>query len=399
MSRETTLPAGADSGFAALRNPLAGPVPESSVPRSEIRAFHRRLTGYEPTPLLSVPALAERLGVARLLLKCESRRFGLPAFKMLGASWATYRALASRLGEELEPWGSIADLASALAPLRPFSLVAATDGNHGRAVARMARLLGLCAHIFVPAGTTRQRMAAISSEGAEVTVVEGNYDEAVERAAREESPRAAVISDTSWPGYTDVPTWVIEGYATMFIEVEEALEQASLPSPDLVVVPVGVGALAAAAVQHRQTYWPGSDLLGVEPESAACVAASVLAGKLTTLEGDQHSVMAGLNCGTPSPVAWPFISAGLTGLVTIGDGWAESAVRELAAVGVEAGETGAATLGGLDALARAGWRSELAGLLDPAASLLALVTEGASDPVAWRRLLGVELIGTTDLSP
>jgi len=379
--------------LAAVLNPLTGPVPSVEVPTAEVLAFHRRLPGYEPTPLFCVPSLAERLGVGSLLVKAESSRFGLPSFKMLGASWAVYRTLRERLGSDLEPWHDVDELAARLSPLRPFKLVAATDGNHGRAVARMARLVGLGARIFVPSGTTDARIAGIAAEGAEVTVVPGNYDAAVARSAEEEGLRAAVISDTSWPGYRDVPRWVSEGYSTMFTEIDSSLAAAGRRQPDTVVVPIGVGALAAAAVEHAQRHGGHSALVGVEPTDAACATASALAGELVTLEGEQRSIMVGLNCGTPSPIAWPIVSRGMAGFLTIGDEWARRAVRELAAVGVEAGETGAAALGGLDALRDRGGPDALEQLFGPTADVLVLVTEGASDLGAWRRILGVEVVG------
>ena len=393
MSSAQAVAPATGTEFAAVVNPLAGPVPRVEVPTAEVLAFHRRLPGYEPTPLLSVPALAERLGVASLLVKAESSRFGLPAFKMLGASWAVYQALRERLGADPEPWHDVDELAERLSPLRPFTLVAATDGNHGRAVARMARLVGLGARIFVPAGTTDARIAGIASEGAEVIVVPGNYDTAVARSAEEEGPRSAVISDTSWPGYREVPRWVTEGYSTMFAEIDSSLAAAGRRQPDAVVVPIGVGALAAAAVEHAQRHGSRGTLVGVEPTDAACATASALAGELVTLRGEQHSIMAGLNCGTPSPVAWPLVSRGMTGFLTIGDEWARRAVRELAAVGVEAGETGAAALGGLDALRDRGGAEALERVFAPTADVLVLVTEGASDLAAWRRILGVEVVG------
>ena len=420
-------------GFRAVPNPLAKlggtrrggeGAREKEAPgqggadAAEILSFHRRLPGYHPTPLLSIPRLAAALGVGELLVKAESTRFGLPAFKMLGASWATYRAVCERLAEQaatdgrpsdgrpsdgratdgratdsLGPWGNVEELARALKPLLPFRLAAATDGNHGRAVARMARWLGFEARIFVPRGTTDARIQAIASEGAEVLVVDGGYDDAVARSAEEAGPRCIVISDTSWPGYSDIPSWVIEGYGTMFAEIDDALGQSGRGQPDVVVVPIGVGALAAATVTHTRGALHPPNLIGVEPTSAASTTASVLAGRLVTLTEPQDSIMAGLNCGTPSPVAWPRVSSGVSGFVTIDDDWAREAVRVLATFGIEAGETGAAALGGLLALQRQGRASPLATLIDEGSSVLVLVTEGASDPPAWREILGTELIG------
>ncbi len=386
--------------------------------------FHRRLPGYEATPLLSLPRLAARLGVAELLVKCESRRLGLPAFKMLGASWATYRALSDHLGAEPGPWSDLDELAALLRPHLPLTLAAATDGNHGRAVAAMARLLGLGARILVPAGTSAGRIAAIASEGAVVEEVAGGYDDAVAHSATLAGPDCLVVSDTSWPGYTTVPGYVIEGYSTLFAEIDSALAGAGRRGPEVVVVPIGVGALAAAAAAHYRR--PGAapvGLVGVEPSDAACLSESVLAGEPVTLAGPQRSVMVGLNCGTPSLVAWPAVSAGFGTFVSIDDGWALDAVVDLAAAGVEAGETGAASVAGLAALLAAGVPAEPAGGspgasagpggasagavwepaggspgpgrgIGPESRVLCLVTEGASDRDAWWRILGAEALGT-----
>ncbi len=166
-------------------------------------AFHRRMPAYAPTAVYDVPAIASAFDVGRVLVKAELQRLGLPSFKILGASWATYQAICDRLGHAPEPWLNINALATRLAPMRPFTLAAATDGNHGRAVAFMARLLGFDAHMFVPAGTVDERMHAIRCEGATVTVVDGDYDAAVAHSAREASERCLVISDTSWPRLRD----------------------------------------------------------------------------------------------------------------------------------------------------------------------------------------------------
>jgi diaminopropionate ammonia-lyase len=352
--------------------------------------FHRRLPGYAPTPLLAATGLARRLGIGQLWIKDESARCGLPAFKILGASWAIYRALLARSGGRLGSWSSLDALRTQLAPLGPLTFAAATDGNHGRAVARMAALLGYGAHIFVPAGTARARINAIAGEGATVTVVPGTYDDAVARAAGEASPSCLVISDTSWPGYEEVPLWVIEGYATICWEVADELARLGQPGPDLVVVQMGVGALAAAVIQHfRQADAPGRRILGVEPVSAACVLASLQAGRLIDVPGPHVSIMAGLNCGTPSLIAWPLLAAGLDAVVAIDDERARQAMRELAASGLVAGETGAAGLGGLLALLGSdrlgGVRGQLG--IGPATRVLVFCTEGATDPAAYARII------------
>jgi diaminopropionate ammonia-lyase len=368
--------------------------------------FHRRLPGYEPTPLVDAPSLASRLGVGKVLVKDESSRFGLPAFKILGASWAIYCALTERAGTSLEPWGDLAELADRLGDPGSLSLSAATDGNHGRAVARFASMLGLGARIYVPAGTAAARIEAIESEDARCTVVDGTYDDAVRRSAEDAGPDCLVISDTSWPGYTAVPAWVIDGYSTVFAEIDAQLARAGLSAPDVVAVPIGVGSLAAAAVRHlnlpgRSEPWPR--IVGVEPVHAACVLESVRAGHLVTLDGPQDSIMAGLNCGTPSEIAFPVIAAGIDLFVAIEDGPVRQAMRDLAAAGIVSGETGAAALAGLSELLapleaptvrdldgeRARHLRDVArGLgLGPDSTVLLLSTEGATDPAAYREIV------------
>lgn len=376
---------------ALLANPLrAAPEAILTAP-PEVRDFHRRLDGYAPTALVDAPALAARLGVARVLVKAEVERFGLPSFKVLGASWAVYQALVDHVGQTPAPWAGFAELAERFAPLTPFALAAATDGNHGRAVARMARLLGFEARIFVPRGTVDARIEAIESEGASVEVVPGDYDAAVARSADEAGDTCLVISDTSWPGYEVTPRRVIEGYSTIMAEIDEELALRSWPMPDALYVPVGVGALMAATVVHHGVA-PGRrpTIVGVEPADAACVQASARAGGRVTVPGPHGSVMAGLNCGTPSLTAWPTVSAGVDWFASIDDEWAIEAMVLLADCGIVAGETGAAGLGAALALLEhaevAEHREEL-GLTD-SSTLLLLDTEGATDPVAYERIVG-----------
>lgn len=338
--------------------------------------FHRRLPGYAPTRIVDAPGLARELDVAALSVKDESHRLGLPSFKILGASWAVYQLLVRRLGQEPE-WDDLAGLRRALQPLGALTLVAATDGNHGRAVAHMAQLLGYRSRIFVPAGTAAARIEGIESEGAPVTVVDGSYEDAVRASAALAADDVLVVSDTSWEGYTEVPSTVIDGYATIFAEADEQL---SAP-PDLVVVPMGVGALAAATVRH---YAAAATIAVVEPLSAACGFASAVAGRPVEVPPPHDSIMAGLNCGTVSVVAWPAVAAGADVFLAIDDAAAERAMRELADLGVVAGETGAASLAGLRALVETG-------ALDVhGRRVLLLCTEGATDPVNYRRIVGRE---------
>lgn len=384
------------AGEVFVNRRVTAVLPDAPPTRAPL-AFHRRLPGYAPSPLVEVPAIASKLGVGRLWVKDESSRLGLPAFKILGASWAVYRALAERLGAEPEPWEDLAALRARLVPggdaaNPPLTLVAATDGNHGRAVARMAALLGLAAEILAPAGIAPARIAAIAAEGARVTVVDGSYDEAVARSAALADDRHLVISDTSWPGYEAVPRRVIEGYSTILWEIDDELARRGEPGPDLVVVQIGVGAFAAAVTRHyrRPGVAPAPRIVGVEPEDAACLLASMRAGAITLVPGPHRSIMAGLNAGLPSLIAWPVLSAGVDLFAAIGDERAREAMRLLAASDVAAGETGAAGIGGLLELLTGPAAEETRRLLGvgPATRVLVFSTEGVTDEAAYRAIVG-----------
>ena len=353
--------------------------------------FHRKLPGYTPSRLVNAAELAAKLNLGGLWVKDESWRLGLPAFKILGASWATYRALEERFGP-FKDWQTLDEIKTHLAAFQPLSLATATDGNHGRAVARMARWLGLGAKIFVPAGTVAARIKGIESEGAIVTVIDGTYDEAVERASLEANDRCLVISDTSWPGYEKVPGWIAEGYSTIFWEIDDVLSEWGKSRPDLALVQVGVGALAAAMVEHYRQKDRGNALkiASIEPEGADCALASMQAGKIVTLPGPHHSIMAGLNCGTPSQIAWPLLSGGIDLFLAIPDVRAVQGMRLLAGAGIISGETGASGLGGLLEILQGDHSGELKerlGLSENSRVLL-ISTEGATDPANYEKLVG-----------
>ncbi len=389
------------------RNPTARSTVDRSLASADACAFHRLFPSYQPTPLHNLPGLAASLGLGRLLAKDESARMGLPAYKFLGASWAIYRTLLERLSLDANAIDSLDALRSQVAPHRDkIVLVAATDGNHGRAVAHMARLLDLPAHIFVPRDMAPARRDAIRSEGAALTVVDGSYDDAVARTAELDgtpdesfggSPGGRrtrwTISDTAWTGYTQIPSRIVEGYATIFSEVDEQLAARGWPRPDLVVVPIGVGALATAVVSHYRR--PSNPLghnsvtriVGVEPLAADCMKRAVQAGEPVPVPGPHDSAMSGLNCGLASPLALPFAQQGIDLFVALDDESVYAAMHDLAAAGVVAGECGAAGLAALRAaLAGAEQRDFLQ--IGPETTVLVLVTEADTDPENYERVVG-----------
>lgn len=339
---------------------------QSNAPVDDIAAFHRSLPGYAPTPLVELPEIAAQLGVGRVFIKDESSRLGLPAFKILGASYAISRALSAVLGEtskalelghlqaRLAEGKSAAQQSAAHEPVeqQTLQLVAATDGNHGRAVAHVARLLGLPARIFVPTGLTAQARSAIVSEGAELNELELPYDEVVAAAAsaaNDAGDSALLIQDTAWEGYEDIPQWIVDGYSTLFEEADSRLTTLGLQA-DVVVVPVGVGSLAQAAVVHYRAAGSSAPVvLSVEPESAPAIIASLDAGEPLPVE-TSRTIMAGLNCGTVSGSAWPVLHQGLDAAVTVSEADAYRAVVDLQDQGVDAGPCGAATLAGARAV-------------------------------------------------
>ncbi|HEY3483756.1 MAG TPA: diaminopropionate ammonia-lyase [Ilumatobacteraceae bacterium] len=343
--------------FANRSDPAWAP----RAPDAAARAFHERLAGYDVTPLAELPAIARRLGVGRVFAKDESRRLGLPAFKALGASWAVRRVL-DRIGAS-----------------DPVTVVSATDGNHGRAVARFAVQFGQRATVLVPTGVHPEAVRAIRAEGAEVVQVDGTYDDAVEMAGRLGDENGHVlVQDTAWTGYEEVPRWIVDGYDTLFVEIDEQLAPRGVGRPDLVVVPTGVGSLLQAALVHyrRADADARTAVASVEPVNAACVQASLMAGRPVTV-ATGFTTMAGLNCGTVSSLAWPAIVAGLDAALVTDDRSAAHATDALAEQGVDAGPCRAASLAALfDVDDDDAFRSHVG--IDGDATVVLLVTEGTS---------------------
>ena len=305
----------------------------------------------------------------------------------MGAAWAVHEALAQHRGAPFSEWATLADLGRQVE--RELTLVAATDGNHGRAVARMAALLGLRSHILVPRDMVEARIDAIASEGAEVTIVDGSYDDAVAASARLADERTIVVSDTAWDGYEDIPRAVIAGYSTILWEVDDQLSAAGAPPPDVVFVPVGVGAFATAVATHSAHAWAATEprLVTVEPDSANCLQASIEAHEMVTLEGEQTSIMAGLNCAVPSPLAWPPLANRVDAAVSIDDDVARDGMRRLADLGIVGGECAGGALGAAAELLTDTSARTTLGIPDDA-SVLVFLTEGATDPAGYLEIVG-----------
>lgn len=351
--------------------------------------FHKKLPEYKPTPLHSIPSLAAQLGVSGVYVKDESSRLGLSAFKILGASWATYRVLCDRFPNLQEGWQNVDHLKEKMKSCGQIVLYSATDGNHGRAVARVAKLFGLKASIFVPKGTANVRISAIESEGASVSIVDGTYDEAVERAEREANDAGGLlIQDNGWEGYEDTPHYIVEGYSTMLHEIDDSLAAVSQSQPTHVIVQIGNGSFAEAVVRHYRSGSLSTAVIGVEPDSAACALESVKAGKIISIPGPHQSIMVGMNCDSPSLVSFPAIQKGIRCFITISDEGAIEAMRLLAESGIVSGETGAAGMGALlELFLEENEEGRVKLGIGSRSRILVISTEGATDPVFYSRIV------------
>jgi diaminopropionate ammonia-lyase len=368
----------------------------------QVSDFHRQLPGYHISPLKSLPGLATMIGVGGIWVKDEAHRMDLNSFKILGGFYAVYRTIRAELGladdQELTYAQVMAD--DVQARLADITFVAATDGNHGRGVAQAATQLGCKSIIYVHKNTSPARIKSIRDKGAEVHVVDGDYEDAIWQlgidAAKHDNWR--IISDTSWEGYEEVPAWVMQGYTTMMAETQVQLAAQGLIKPTHIFVQGGVGALAAATIGfYRQRF--GDDqpvVVVVEPSAAACLLESAKAGdgEPHAVEGDLQTIMAGLVCRRPSPLAWDVLWDFADAFVSCPDYVAAKGMR-VYAVPLKgdpfliSGESGAVTLGALMFISE---YPEFAPLKDqlrlgPNSQVLLINSEGNTDPEYFRRVV------------
>ncbi len=378
--------------FKLHANPRLGTPGIVVLPESGYRRAKADITswnGYAPTPLRELRDLARDAGVAVMRLKDEAGRFGLGSFKALGGAYAVAGVLANELARR-----GVAQAATSVAlasgqyreATEAVTVVCATDGNHGRSVAWGAQRFHCRCVIFVHAGVSVGRVEAIARYGAEVRRVAGTYDDSVREAARQaEAHGWFVVSDTSWPGYTEIPREVMQGYRLM---ADEAADQWAGAPPTHVFVQGGVGGVAAAvSVQSRARFHLAPALIVVEPDRAACLLASAELGEPTAIPGDLDTLMAGLACGEPSLIAWQELDRATTAFMAIPDEAAVACMRLLADRGIVAGESGAAGLAGFLLAAADPAARETLGL-DGSSRVLLFSTEGATDPVMYQKLVG-----------
>ena len=347
-----------------------------------------------PTPLYALAGLAEKLGVARILLKDESVRSPLGSFKALGAPIALVRLIQRLLPDERMDAPHLFGGAHG-SLLRDLTVISATDGNHGKGLAAAARSIGCRCIIVLHANVRAEREEAIAAFGAEIVRVEGNYDESVAAATRLAGANGwHVVSDTSYEGHEDIPRDVMQGYGTIAAEVVEALRARGSPSITHVFLQGGVGGLAAAIVSYLWEAFEAERpaFVIVEPRQADCLYQSAVQGTAAKATGSVDSVMAGLACGQTSPLAWRFLESCADSFMTVEDDDAVQAMQVLAQGSatdppIVSGESGAAGLAGLVRLMQDPKLSNQAGL-GRDSSVLLINTEGATAPAAYRELVG-----------
>ncbi|CDI12160.1 diaminopropionate ammonia-lyase [Agrobacterium pusense] len=344
------------------------------------------------TPLIPLPEIAELAGVAGVYIKDEGQRLGLGSFKALGGAYAVMTIFKKLLEQKLDQTVSVTQLLSPTA--RKFApgvtFCCATDGNHGKSVAAGAKILGCRSVIFIHEGVTQARADAIGAD--EVVRVDGNYDFSVEEAERVSREKGwQLVSDTSWPGYEEIPSIVSQGYTILAREALTQMEQLSVQPPTHVFLQAGVGGFASSiAVNVGENI--GHDNLTtviVEPDRAACLLVSAQNGQLSAFEPGEATIMAMLECYTPSLVAWRILDAVASAFMTVSEDDARDAMRRLADRDnpVVAGESGAAGLAGLLRVAGDSQARTKLGM-DRNSRILLINTEGATDPASYESIVG-----------
>lgn len=364
-------------------------------------AFHRSFPQYSVTPLARLSGMADRLGLGELLVKDESYRFGLNAFKVLGGSFAMARYIAGQTGRDVsETTYEYLTGAQLKKDFGQASFFTATDGNHGRGVAWAANKLGQKAVVHMPKGSAKTRFDNIQKEGAQVTIEEMNYDDCVRLAAKEagETKNGVIVQDTAWEGYEDIPGWIMQGYGTMAAEAARQLRQLEINRPTHIFVQAGVGSLAGAMVGYYTNLFPGDPpkMIVMEASAADCLYQGAAAGdgKPRIVGGDLQTIMAGLACGEPNTISWDILRNHVSAFVSCPDWVSAKGMRMLAAPvkgdpAVTSGESGAVGMGLISTLMTGDEYRELREYLglDRHSKVLMFSTEGDTDPEQYRKVV------------
>lgn len=349
--------------------------------------------GYTPTPLYHLKNMAKSLSLSDIIYKDEGPRFGLGSFKALGGAYAglriLQRELAVRLGRKDV---TMADIRAGVYAddVAKITLASATDGNHGRSLAWGAQRFGVPCQIYIHRDVSEGRAQAMRDLGAIVTRVDGDYDASVEDVRNDADANGwFVVSDTSWDGYTQPPTDVMAGYGVMVNEIVQEL----VTPPTHVFLQGGVGGLAAAVAAGLRQHWgdKAPRVVVVEPELAACLFASAKTGEVTNVAINEETLMAGLSCGEPSPLAWNVLREEAQDFLTIPEAIVAPAMRLAGRpVGgdpsIVAGESAVAGFASVIAAASQDSLRDALGL-NADARVLVVGSEGATDPEIYAHLM------------
>lgn len=363
--------------------------------------FHKSVPQYSVTPLVRLKELAELCGIKEIFVKDEAWRFGLHAFKVLGGSFAMARHIAKITGRDISELTyeklTSPELKEETGELTFFS---ATDGNHGRGVAWSANKLGQKSVILMPKGSAKMRLDNILREGAKATIEEENYDECVRMAAKlaEDTQGGVMVQDTAWPGYEEIPAWIMQGYGTMAMEADNQMEDLNTNPPTHVIVQAGVGSLAGAVVGYFANKYPDNPPIFIVAESdqADCLYRSAITGdgSIKIVDGDMQTIMAGLACGEPNTSSWQILKDKVSVFVSCPD-WVAARGMRILGMPVRgdsviiSGESGAVTTG---LLAYAMMDEEMKPMreamkLDKDSRVLLFSTEGNTDRENYRHIL------------
>lgn len=363
---------------------------------AKVRAFHASIPAYEPTPLAALDNLARELGLKALYVKDESYRFGLNAFKVLGGSYAVGRYIADRLGKDIAdlPYEQLIS-PETKAQVGEITFYTATDGNHGRGVAWAANRLGQKSVVCMPVGSSQTRLENIRKEGAEAYITDMNYDDAVRyvNGLAEADPNGVMVQDTAWAGYELIPSWIMQGYATLAAEADEQLKAQGHLQPTHVFVQAGVGSFAGGVQGYFANAYGDNcpTTTVVEASIADCLYRSALVDELTAVGGDLSTIMAGLACGEGCTISWDILKNKASCFVSAPDWVAARGMRVLAAplagdAPVKSGESGAVGAGLVTTLMIEDEYAELRETLglNEDSVVLCFSTEGDTDPERYR---------------
>ncbi|MGL5764921.1 MAG: diaminopropionate ammonia-lyase [Sarcina sp.] len=375
---------------------------------SKARRFHESIDGYKETPLVKLDNLAKHIGIKGLYVKDESYRFGLNAFKVLGGSYSMGRYLAMKLGKENEEvlYPEIVSKETK-AKLGDVTFYTATDGNHGRGVAWTANKLNQKSVVLMPKGSSLTRLNNIKAEGADASITDLNYDDAVRLAAKQANENNGVmVQDTAWEGYVDIPTHIMQGYGTMALEAMDQLEGYGVKRPTHIFIQAGVGSLAGAVQGVFASEFEECPITTVvEANLADCYYKSAVAndGKARFVGGDMQTVMAGLACGEPNIIGFEVLKNYAKCFISAPDWVSTKGMRILGAPvkgdnQVISGESGAVTTGVVFEIMTnpvlADLRKELK--LDENSEVLVFSTEGDTDPEKYKEIVWNGLITEYD---